>query len=31
LTPAGAELATRLGELPAFAGKWVAALAKPAK
>jgi DNA-binding HxlR family transcriptional regulator len=31
LTLAGAELARRLGELPVFAGKWAATLAKPVK
>ncbi len=31
LTPTGAELAKRMGELPAFAGKWAAGLSKPAK
>jgi DNA-binding HxlR family transcriptional regulator len=29
LTSAGAELSKRLGELPSFAGKWVAGLSKP--
>ena len=29
LTPGGAELAKRLGELPAFAAKWAAGLTKP--
>jgi DNA-binding HxlR family transcriptional regulator len=31
LTPAGAELAKRLTELPAFASKWAAGIAKKAK
>jgi DNA-binding HxlR family transcriptional regulator len=31
LTPAGAELARRFNELPAFATKWAAGLSKPVK
>jgi DNA-binding HxlR family transcriptional regulator len=31
LTPTGAELARRLGDLPAFATKWVAGLSKQVK
>jgi len=31
LTPAGNELAKRLAELPAFAGKWASALSKHAR
>ena len=31
LTPTGSELVKRLGDLPAFAGKWVAGLARLAK
>lgn len=31
LTPVGADLAKRLGELPAFAGKWAAGLARQPK
>jgi DNA-binding HxlR family transcriptional regulator len=31
LTPAGADLVTRLGELPAFASKWASSPAKPAE
>jgi DNA-binding HxlR family transcriptional regulator len=31
LTPAGAELIKRLGDLPSFAAKWVAGLTKLAK
>ena len=31
LTPTGADLAKRLGELPAFAGKWAAGLPRQTK